>query len=341
MSVPDLASLYAKMETAEQEKAKKEAEAAKDYSNPNFVNMKPGNAYEFRLVYWASGVPGERVVPIIEKTVHAVKVENGDYHEVTCPSSDYLMGRGGFRACPICSELSKLWDEKEKGSAAAKIAYDKFKRKFKGYAVVYVVNDPTTPENNGTFKILYINAWINPYLREKIKGIDKKGAKIEGARPIGFKAFDPSVNGKNLLITVTKDGEYSKYSCEFVDPADGEGKIEAIPEGKEASYEFLQGIFEGLKFDEYYTPHEPEKIQKFHEDVFLEREEAPAAESKKEEAKEEAAPAESKEEAAEEAAVPEAEEAAPAEEAQEEKKESTKADTNMPDIDAILDDLTM
>jgi hypothetical protein len=329
-----MAALYAQMQKAEEEKAKKEAEAAKDYNNPAFVSMRQGNAYEFRLMYWASGVPGERIVPIIEKTVHAVKAEDGQYHEVTCPSSDYLMGRSGYRACPICNELGKLWDEKEKGSAAAKIAYDKFKRKFKGYAVVYVVNDPTTPENNGTFKILYVNAIINNFLREEIKGVDKKGVKIEGARPIGFKAYDPSANGKNLLVSVTKEGEFNKYTCKFVDPEAGSADIVATPD-------VLEKAFDELKFDEYYTGHDPEALKKFYEEVFLEKEAAPVEEAAAkaevpaaEPTKTEAAAEEKAEEQPQEEAAAEVEEAAATEQ-----KAEAPATNGVPDIDSILDGL--
>lgn len=331
-----MAALYATMQAAEEEKAKKEAEASKDFSNPDFITMKPGNAYEMRLMFWSSGVPGERTLPIIEKTVHAVKAEDGTYHEVTCPTSEYLMGRSGYRACPICTELSKLYKEMEKGSAAAKIAYDKFKRKFKGYAVVYVVNDPSKPENNGTFKILYINGWINPFLREKIKGVDKKGVKIEGARPLGFKAFDPSANGKNLLITVTKDGDWAKYSCEFVDPAAGQGEL------KGCSYEELGEVYDTLKFDEHYTPHDPDAVQKFYEEVFLEKEASPVEEAAAKKA--DAPKTEQKTEAAattEKPAEKPAEKTveAPAEEKEESVTEPAPSSPDVPDIDAILNGL--
>lgn len=326
---PDLEALFGQLQEQEEERAKKEAEASKDFSNPNFVSLKVGNAYEVRLMYWSSNVPGERKVPLIEKTVHAVKADDGSYHEITCPSSAYLMGRGGFRACPVCTELSKLWDEKEKGSQAAKIAYGKFKRKFKGYAVVYVVNDPTTPENNGTFKILYINSIMIEYLRKKIYGLDRKGVKIEGARPIGFKAFDPGADGKSLIISVTKDGEYNKYDCEFVD---GNGDLKITTDD-------LEKAFDELKFDEYYTPYDVEAVKEFYEKVYLEREELPVAykkeasltETKKETEKKTkgSEPVEEKEEAEE---VPEEEEAPAAEETQ-------KRSTPNVDIDSILDDL--
>lgn len=336
----DMAAMYEMLQKEEEAKAKKEAEAAKDFNNPNFINMKQGNAYEFRLMYWASQVPDERKVPIIEKTVHAVKADDGQYHEVTCPSSDYLMGRSGFRACPICSELSKLWDEKEKGSAAAKIAYDKYKRKFKGYAVVYVINDPTTPENNGTFKILYVNAFINNFLREKIKGVDKKGIRIEGGRPIGFKAFDPSANGKNLLITVTKDGEYSKYSSEFVDPAE-----DGVKEVPNSTPDELCKVYDKLEFDKYYTPFDPDALQAFYENVFLEKEQSPVEEAAaKKEAPESAPEAKAAEKSVEETteAAPVADEA-PAEPAEEkaEAEPEAKPETTSPnvDIDALLDGL--
>ncbi len=315
----DMAALYEQLQKDQTAKAEKEAAAAKDYNNPDFISMQAGKAYEVRLMYWASGVPGERIVPIIEKTVHAVKQDSGDYHEVTCPSSDYLMGRGGYRACPICTELSKLWKEMEKGSAAAKIAYKKFKRKFKGYAVVYVVNDPTTPENNNTFKILYVNAIVNNFLREEIKGVDKKGVKIEGARPIGFKAFDPTSNGKNLLVSVTKDGEFNNYTCKFVDP-EGKGDLGVTKEALEKAYD-------DLKFDKYYTDFDPEALKKFYEDVYLEKETAPAAE---------VAPV--KEKKAEEQSQPEAAAEVEKTDAKEEKVEE-KPEAPKVDIDDILANL--
>ena len=319
----DMAALYEQLQKTDEAKAKKEAEALKDYNNPDFINMQAGKAYEVRLMYWASGVIGERIVPIIEKTVHAVKAESGEYHEVTCPSTDYLMGRSGYRACPICGELSKLWKEIEKGSAAAKVAYDKFKRKLKGYAVVYVVNDPTTPANNGTFKILYVNAIMNNFLREEIKGVDKKSVKIEGARPIGFKAFDPTTNGKNLLVSVTKDGEFNKYTCKFVDP---QGDLGIKPED-------VATAFDTLAFDKYYTNFDPDALQKFYEDVYLERETAtsdakaaePVAEKAAEPAEEKAA-----EPVAEKAAEPVAEKAAEA---------PAPSKSAVPDIDDILANL--
>lgn len=267
-----MAELYAMMHKASIEKAKKEAEAVKDYNNPNFINLQVGKAYEMRLMYWASGVPGERIVPIIEKNVHAVKAEDGTYHEVTCPTSDYLLGRAGFRVCPICGELSKLWDEYVKGSTAAKVAYDKFKRKFKGYAVVKVINDPGAPENNGTFKILYINSLINDFLLNKIKGLDHKRIPIEGSRPIGFKAFDPSANGKNLVITVTKDGEFNKYACEFIDPEEGKGDLGV-------TVEMLTKAYDELEFDKYYTPYDPDALKAFYENVYLEKEISPVQEA--------------------------------------------------------------
>lgn len=305
-----MAALFNALQKQEEEKAKNEAEAQKDFNNPNFISMQVGKAYEMRLMYYASGVPGERVVPIIQKTVHAVKPENGAYREITCPSSDYLHGRNGYRMCPICTELSKLWDAKEKGSQSAKIAYDKYRRKFKGYAVVYVINDPTTPTNNGTFKILYVNAIMNNFLREKINGVDKKGIRIEGGRPIGFKAFDPSANGKNLLITATKDGDYTKYGCEFVDP---EGKADLGLTKAD-----LEKAFDALEFDKYYTPYSAEECEKFYQEVYLEKETSDVAQLLNETA--------AKTAKTETPAAPAEEAAAPVEEA--------KAETPAPSVDA-------
>ena len=260
----DMEKMYAALEAQETEKRKVDEEAAKDFQNPNMLTMKAGNTYRVRLMYWCNDVPGDRKVPIIEKTVHAVKTDTG-YVEVTCPVSEYLMGRSGYRACPICGELSSLWDQKDKGSASAAEAYKKFKRKFKGYAVVYVVNDSDKgDENNGEFKIVYINAIINKYLRKKIKGVDHKGNKIDGAVALGFKAFNQK--GRDLIITVTQGAEFKEYECEF----DEGNTLDITDEQIEAAYDTLD-------FESFYTKHDPAALQSFYDDIVLEKEAAPAS----------------------------------------------------------------
>jgi len=324
----DMEKMYAAMEKQEKAKQKAAAEAKKDFDNPNMISMQSGNTYEVRLMYWASGIPGERSVPIIEKTVHAAKNSDGRYVEITCPVSDYLMGRSGYNACPVCSELSKLWEAKKKGSASASSAYDKFKRKFKGYVVVYVVNDPTKPENNGTFKIMYVNAIVKEYLDTKIKGIDRKGVAIANARKIGFKAYDITENGKNLFISITNDGKHNKYSCEFDDG-------DALP----IDMEQIEQAYEDLEFEKFYTQFDPKATQAFYEEIVLEKETV--------EAEPEAVAAEPEddipmdfEEKAEETVEEKAEAPAEKPKAKKEKPASKKeATASSSDIDDILADL--
>lgn len=343
MATPNMEEMYALLQKQQAEKAKADEDAAKDFNDPNFLQLKQGNAYEMRLMYYTSGVPGDRIVPIIEKIVHAYKdPTDNQYHEVTCPTSEYLNGRQGYRMCPICTELSKLWKLHEGGSVAAKAQYDKFKRKFKGYAVVYVINDPSNPENNGTFKIIYINAKQIDFFRSEIKGVDKKGNPINGARPINFKAYDPSEAGKNLMITVSKDGDWSDYAMKFVD---SNGPLNITTDQ-------IAEAYDTLSFDDRYTQFDPEASQTFYENLVLGKEEAPATEGNQE------APAKSMAQEAKEAAERVAKENAdkaetPAKEEvkdeipmetptetpakEEAKEEAPKSST--PDINSILDNL--
>lgn len=173
--------------------------------NPNILHPKAGKTYVVRLLY----VPSEkRKVPTIDRFFHSIWDEKSKtLHEVTCLTSDYLMGetRAAFTQCPNCVESSALFKKwKADGSKSAKDLYDEIKRGFIGHALIYVVNDPVTPENNGRVMILEYKKNMRKFLKLEINGIDVKTKEVVNQNPIGFKAFDIE-NGRNLEITATAD----------------------------------------------------------------------------------------------------------------------------------------
>lgn len=98
--------------------------------------------------------------------------------------------------------------EKEKAKAIG--------RSEKWLVNVYVVNDPTNPDNNGKVKILRYGKQLQKIIIDAIEG--------EEAEDFGPRIFDLSPNGVNLKIKVEKQGEYPSYvSSKFSMPS-------AVPE---------------------------------------------------------------------------------------------------------------
>lgn len=102
---------------------------------------------------------------------------------------------GESDACGIVR--SKFWKAKNEEMAR------KIKRKVVRYINVYVVEDGTTPENNGQVKILKLNKDLDKKIDEAMNDEDGEGGKS---------IFDLSDEGRDFLITVTKKGEYADYS---------------------------------------------------------------------------------------------------------------------------------
>lgn len=146
--------------------------------------------------------------------------DNGSWHNVLSP-------RTYGERCPISDYSAKI---NKNGTQAEKD--DKDKRLFykSGYYVnAYVIDDPTTPSNNGKVKILPMGKALYNTLTSALNGDlddswteqynnaadeDKQVDKVE----VGKKVFDVSKNGVNLLIRVRKNqyglNDYSK--SEFV-----------------------------------------------------------------------------------------------------------------------------
>lgn len=132
---------------------------------------------------------------------------------------------------PIAEANTVLWDMGE-GSIGRKLVsgdptkkeQNARKRKLAYYANVYIVNDPSNPENNGTVKIFKFGAKIH----EKIMG--KLKPKYEGVAPsIVYDMW----NGSNFELRMKKSNGQTNYDdSEWDNPSallDGDdSKLEAI-----------------------------------------------------------------------------------------------------------------
>ncbi len=247
-----------KSEVSKVEKKQEKSEKTSFKKDERLLSLSSGNTYRMRLLYY---VPknSNRKSPFINKFVHSfwddAATDGNKSHWVTCPTSEYIDDLNGFKKCPICNANSKFYkDYLDNKSTTSKSLYDLFKRKFYGFALVYVVNDPTTPENNGQIKILKYTKTLNDYLKLKIFGIKKaeKGKIIildpDDESVIGSDAFDLKA-GSDLIITVNqkevKDGEkkiiYPDYSFEF-----STRKLTPVP----ITIEDIEKAVKNLKFDE-------------------------------------------------------------------------------------------
>jgi len=110
---------------------------------------------------------------------------------------------------PISTELFQL---KKNGTEQEKKKAEAVKWQEQWYVNVYVVDDPVTPENNGTVKILRFGRKLHKKFVEAISGSD--------ADEYGFRVFDLGENGVNFKLKVEEnDGGYITYeSSRFTSP---------------------------------------------------------------------------------------------------------------------------
>ncbi|NBP04011.1 MAG: hypothetical protein EBU90_28740 [Proteobacteria bacterium] len=115
---------------------------------------------------------------------------------------------------PIAEERYRILrmgseDEKEKVKAI---------RRAENWLVnVYVIEDPTNPENNGKVKVLRYGKQIDKIIKDAISGEykDEYGAKI----------FDLGPNGVNFKIKVEKQSDYPSYTSSRFTTIGGDLKL--------------------------------------------------------------------------------------------------------------------
>lgn len=116
-------------------------------------------------------------------------------------------------------------EEKEKASAI---------KKLEKYLVnVYVIDDPSNPDNNGKVKILRYGKQLHKIIMEAIEG--------EDAEEFGPRIFDLGPNGVSFKIKCENQGEYPTYvSSRFT----SSGKLDLSEDQQSAIY---KGVFDLTK----------------------------------------------------------------------------------------------
>ena len=157
--------------------------------------------------------------------------------------------------CPIDEYRSKVYQTKDE----AKIKdINPIRRDEKWLANVYVVKDPTNPDNQGQVKILRFGKQIYNIIDQAMSGDD--------AEEFGARIFDLSDKGCNLRIKVDENqGGYANYTTsKFMSPS----ALEGAPDVDEiyAACKNLESLQEHKSYEDI------QKLLKVH---FLGEEEAP------------------------------------------------------------------
>ena len=158
---------------------------------------------------------------------------------------------------PIAEERFKVLrtgseEEKEKMSAVRRLE--------KWLVNVYVVDDPTNPDNNGNVKILRYGKQLHKIITEAIEG--------EDAEEFGPRIFDLGSEGVSFKIKVEQQGDYPTYVSSRFTSA---GKIDLSEDEQKGIYEKafdLNEVFTLKSYDElkqmlnehYYCRTEEEEV---------------------------------------------------------------------------------
>lgn len=172
----------------------------KENSRKEILKLIPGNNYVVRLIPNMENPTNT----FMRYYMHGwLSAENGQYISSGCPTTYE-------EECPICKEYFKLYN---KGTDEAKDLAKHVKRKVRLYANVFVVDDPTNPENNNTVKILSYGQQLETIIDAAWSGDDKD--------EVGARMFDFSENGCNFRIKVEKNpGGFPVYtSSKFLNPS--------------------------------------------------------------------------------------------------------------------------
>lgn len=165
-------------------------EAAGNSTYTEVLKTTPGNTYTLRLL----PLPADPKNTFFEYFNHGwVSFATGQYVQALSPMTF------GERD-PIAEERFKILrtgseDEKEKVKAIRRL--NKF------LVNVYVIDDPTNPDNNGKVKILRYGKQLQKIILEAIEG--------EDAEEFGPRIFDLGPDGVNFKVKCENQGEFPTY----------------------------------------------------------------------------------------------------------------------------------
>lgn len=112
--------------------------------------------------------------------------------------------------CQIAQTKFRL---KNAGTEEEKRKADTIRRAENWLVNVYVVNDPTSPENNGNVKIMRFGKQLHKIIMDSIQDEDESA--------VGYRAFDLTGAGCNFRVKVDRQGEYPSYvTSKFLLPSE-------------------------------------------------------------------------------------------------------------------------
>lgn len=198
----------------------------------DFLKLEIGNTYIVRLVPNLSAP--ERTLYHYYHHMWKSIVTN-QFVSVLCPNT---YGEG----CPIDEYRSKAYNTKD-NSEIERIK--PLRRNENWLCNVYVIKDPTNPDNQGQMKILRFGKQLFNIISSAISGDD--------SQEFGSKVFDLSDKGCSLRIKVDgNDGGYPQYTASrFMSPSALEG-VEDVEEVYN-SIKDLESIFEHKTREEIKT----------------------------------------------------------------------------------------
>lgn len=228
------------------------------------IKFKAGNTYQFKLIYWFDDKSTRRE-PFIHRYTHNYwDSEQKVGGNVVCPTSEYEQGNGGFDSCPTCKQLNKWYKEyKDEGNFTSKELYDTFRRQFNGYALVYVINDPSNEDNNGTVKIMRYGLGIRDYLQKNIFGVTYRKDDKTVVDTYGESAFN-FTDSFDLIVDVTdkhtENGTFNNYDLRF----------STRPNSMDIDIDAIVEQCKELEFDEaFYRPFVKEETESFYSDYVI------------------------------------------------------------------------
>ena len=193
------------------------------------MQTRSGNTYTVRLLPYAKD-PGKTFFHYYN---HGwVSYATGQYVQTLSPQTF------GDRD-PIAEERFRVLrtgteEEKEKMSAIRRLE--------KWLVNVYVVDDPSNPENNGKVKLLRYGKQLQKIITEAIEG--------EDAEEFGARIFDLGPDGVSFKIKVEQQGDYPTYVSSRFTTA---GKIDLTEDEQKDIYDNvfdLNDVFTLKSFDE-------------------------------------------------------------------------------------------
>ena len=193
------------------------------------MSCRPGNTYTVRLLPYTPN-PGKTFFHYYN---HGwVSYATGQYVQNLSPQTF------GERD-PIAEERYKVL---RTGSEEEKERMQAVKRLEKWLVNVYVIDDPTKPDNNGKVKMLRYGKQLHKIITEAIEG--------EDAEEFGPRIFDLGPEGVSLKIKVEDQGGYPTYVSSRFTTA---GKIEVSEDEQKKLYDNvfnLEEVFTLKSYDE-------------------------------------------------------------------------------------------